>query len=244
MQTQMLQWFLPTYHGDVKVEATGAKTCKVIVQEATREERIALAALEKHALSKKWVEPGTTFGPNTLVKAPVEKVALLLAKALKPTKKIVSAVKFSNGKIEEVTEQTFKVAAASSPTSAGSFTSSEPEKATSVVQPVRGCPPPDFSPARLRAWNVLNAFLTPEQQEDLAKYNRFVTTGGTTGQRYMITSRTARDELQKYQRSLFSLDEKRAYCVHDWDVPPEEEMHALNILIQLPGYEAYLRHLE
>lgn len=243
-----MQWFIPTFYGDIKVEKVDPKTCKVLVQEATTEEKKALAYLEKEALSKRWVPKGTTFGVNTLVNAPTEKVATLLAKALKPGKKVVHAVKFSNGKIEEVTESTFKV---SPPSPAKDATSappapplSEPVKATSVAAPTKGCPPPDFSPARLRAWEHLNAFLTTEQQEDLAKYNRFVAIGGTTGHRYMITSRTARDQLRLYQRSLFDLDEGRSYCVHDWDVPPEEEMHALNVLISLPGHEGYCRFLE
>lgn len=241
----------------MKVETVDAKTCKVIVQDATPEERRALDALEKKAKSNRWIPKDQSLGVNTILRAPTEKVALVLAKALKPGKRVVNAVRFSNGKIEEVTESTFKVA---SPTSSetSSATSStplaqpalasalatEPKVATSVAAPTRGCPPPDFSPARLRAWNLLAAFLSPEQREDLERYNRFVTIGGTTGHRYMITSRTARDELRTFQRSLYDLDEKRAYCVHDWDVPPEEEMHALNILVQLPGYEGYLRFLE
>lgn len=246
-------WRIPTYHGDISLEATSPKTCKVLVHEATPEEKRALEVLTAHAVKKKWIPLGTTFGMNTLVTAPVADVASILAKALKPGKKLVHAVKFSNGKIEEVTASTFKVASPGTSSPAPTPTSSvdspvvsaaAPVAATTVAKPVLGCPPPDFPPARLRAWHLLTTFLNDEQMADLERFNRFITVGGTTGHRYMITSRTARDELKTYKRSLFDLDENRPFCVHDYDIPPEEEMHALNLLVQMPGYEHYLRHLE
>lgn len=280
-----MQWFVPTFYGDIKVTKVDAKTSKMEIVDATPEERRAIEALSTGMRSKRWLEDkdtltawlasGGTTPIEVLVKAPVEKVSTALASALKPSKKLVSAVKFSNGRIEEVTESTFKVKtpppppapnamnkaepSAASPSStvattgptvpsetppAAVIAAIEPKAATTVAKPERGCPPPDFSPARLRARRVLMEFLTPEQREDFEKFNRFVTFGGTTGHRYMLTSRVARDELQRYQRTLFDLDDQVPLCVHDWDVPPEEELHALNILVQLPGYEAYLRHLE
>lgn len=239
-------WLVPTFHGDIRVERVDAKNSKVIVAEATPEEKRALDSLLQQALKKKWVPSGTTFGPSTLVSAPIEKLAPLLAKVLKPGKKLVSAVKFSNGKIEEMTESVFTQDSKSSQTRS-STPKSQPTKpvvATTVAQPTRGCPAPDFSPARLRAREVLTAFLTDEQRDDFLRTDRFITIGGTTGHRYMLTSRLATDLLRDYHRTLFDLDDRVPLCVHDWDVPPEEELHALNILVQLPAYEHYLRHLE
>lgn len=286
-------WLIPSFFGDIRLVRTGPKTCKMLVEQATPEEARALSTFAPIALKKKWVDPealqefagtfvtGKTFGPLTELAAPIEEVQRLIAKALKPGKKLVSAVKFSNGKLEETHEAIFPTrvpsgsSAAPSPqtvpatstgadsapptsTPVGSTESSKaentagsaleakkpkPEKGTTVAAPTRGCPPPNFSPARLRAREVLTAFLTPEQREDFERHNRFITVGATTGHRYMITSRHATDTLRDVQRTLFDLDEQIPLCVHDWDVPPEEEMHALNILIQLPGWERYCRHL-
>ena len=36
----------------------------------------------------------------------------------------------------------------------------------------------------------------------------------------------------------------RALCVHDWVVPAPEEMLSLHLLLQLPGWESYLRRDE
>lgn len=248
-----MRWFIPSTYGDIQVESTGDKTCTVLVQEATAEEKRALDALRLVAVRKGWMAEGVTFGATTALKAPIETVSKHLAKAFKPGKQLVSAVKFSNGKIEEIREQPFKTDAPKSESIVDKAkavvetvkdAAKEAVAATTVAKPVRGCPAPDFSPARCRARDVLNIFLTPEQQEDFARFNRFVAIGGTTGHRYMVTSRTARDELSFYERSLYDLDERRALCVHDWDVPPEEEMLTLGLLVQLPGHERYLRRLE
>jgi len=110
--------------------------------------------------------------------------------------------------------------------------------------PTRGCPAPDFRSAELKARVVLETFLTDEQREDFQRYNRFVSVGATTGHRYMITSRHARDELSQWQRTLYDLDDRIPLCVHDWGVPAAEEMLALHVLVQLPEYETYLRYLE
>jgi len=117
----------------------------------------------------------------------------------------------------------------------------KPKAAASIAAPVRGCPAPDFSKAELRAQGVLRTFLDPEQIADFNRYNKFVSIGQTTGNRYMITSRHATDELATYTRSLYDLDLKMPLCVHDWDVPASEEMLGLHVLLQLPGWESYLR---
>jgi hypothetical protein len=173
-------------------------------------------------------------------------VAALIAKALKPGKKLVSAVRFVDGRIEEVHEGTFVDAKRpvyeSRPNTPAP--TPEPVRATTVAAPTRGCPAPDFAPATLRARDVLMSFLTEAQRDDFLRHNRFITFGATTGHRYMVTSRYAPEQLVRYGgRSLYDLDDGYPVCTHDWDVPAEEEMHALNLLVQLPGYESWIRTL-
>ena len=236
-------WYITSFFGDIRVETIDEKSCKVIVQEATAQEKMALELLTKTAIKKKWVPEGTVFGVNTVVQATTRRVANLIAKSLKPTRKLVSAVKFSNGKIEEISEQTFTVPDGKlSKTETGGL--SEPKAATTVATPTKGCPPPDFSPAQLRARDCVMAFLSPEQREDFLRFNRFIAVGVTTGHRYMLTSRTNRDDLQRYHRTLYDLDDDKPLCVHDWDIPAEEELHALHIMTQLPGHEQFIRELE
>lgn len=117
-------------------------------------------------------------------------------------------------------------------------------KVTTVKEPIRGCPAPDFAAIRRRASRVLKAFLTPAQVEDFERYNRFIVKGADTGHQYMVTSRNAPDQLNRFGgRTVFDLTDGRALCVHDWDVPAEEEMLSLACLLQLPGREGWVRTL-
>lgn len=161
-------------------------------------------------------------------------VRKLLTKALKPERQLIDIVSFKDGAIEEVTRTRFDAEPASP----------EPDKGVTIAKPTLGCPEPRLARAELRAREVLFAFLTPEQQEDFTKRNAFVSVGGASGHRYMVTSRHARDELAVSRRQLYDLDERRPYCVHDYSVPAAEEMLALHLMLQLPEHEPYLRHLE
>ena len=250
-------WFLPSFYGDVRLLSTGPKTCKVLVEKATMKEQAALTQVSAVAVKKGWVPKGTEAESlfkreQTTLSAPIEKVSKLIAKALKPGRKLLSVVKFVDGKVEELTEASFadekktledpyrkptemvKVEEAPKP---------EPKAATTVAAPVIGCPAPDFPSAELKAREVLTAFLTPEQIEDFTKYNRFVSVGAETGHRYMITSRHARTRQYASTRALYDIDEGRALCVHDWTVPAAEEMLALHLCLSLPGRENYVRHI-
>ncbi len=118
----------------------------------------------------------------------------------------------------------------------------EAKKATTVAQPVRGCPAPDFPDGPTeRANRVLEAFLTLDQIEDYRRYGAFISTGFDSGTRYALTSRDARAELrQRGGRTLHNIDTNRSFCVHDWDVPPAEELLAMHAFLSVPGGETYL----
>ena len=58
----------------------------------------------------------------------------------------------------------------------------------------------------------------------------------------VVTSRNAPDELKNFgARCVFDLDENRSYCVHDYDIPAEEELLTLHCLLSVPGYENWAR---
>ena len=244
-------------------ERMSDKKCRLVMEKVTTQEATALTHLSSYGQKKGWLaEPLNlkSLSGSADLAAPIEKVAKILAKTLKPGRTLISAVKFSNGRLTEVNDADYDnglgtIAAPpadeekpeAAPYSAvnDKREKPEPKAATTVAAPVLGCPAPDFPSAELKARAVLETFLDEEQFEDFRKYNRFIAIGGVTGHRYMITSRHARDQLRLgYQRSLFDLDEDKPFCVHDWGVPAAEEMLALGLLVQLPAHEGYLRHLE
>jgi hypothetical protein len=243
-------WYLPSYFGDIRLDAQTDTSCVVITTELTPKEKAAIGKLEVMAKKKGWRDTSITLSGSSVLRAPIEKVAKTLSKLLKPDRTIISAVKFSDGTMEEIREATTSPAGAADKTPvvqdqvlAKPETTPKakvPKTATSVAAPVRGCPPPEFSQAEIRAQRVLAAFISTEQIADFKKYQRFVSIGQTTGHRYMVTSRHAKDQLATYTRSLYDMDLQSPICAHDYDVPPAEELLGFHVLLQLPGWEDYL----
>src|SRR3972149_485400 len=246
MQSTIPLWFIPSFYGDIRLEATGQKSCVLITEQLTPTEKEAIDSLLKQADKKKRGLRTTLMSGDgnsrMTLEAPIDKVSKALAKLVKPGRTIVSAVKFSDGRMEEL--RSTQSAAPASNASTSRTSAAKPSAAASVAAPVRGCPPPDFTQAEIRAREVLRTFLSPEQIADFNRSNRFISVGATTGNRYMVTSRHARDQLAQFSRTLYDLDRKTPLCVHDWDVPPAEEMLSLHVLLQLPGWENYLRVTE
>lgn len=236
------RWYVPSFWGDIRLEpADDGQACIVIADKLTEPERGALAALSKHAQQKRWLVDAITIGDgSTRVAAPMAKVAKVIAKALKPDRKLVSAIVFADGTMAQHERHEVEPVA---PDKVLPKATRKPKAATTVAAPVRGCPAPDFAQAELKAQRVLEAFLQPPQIEDFRRHNRFISIGHS-GKRYMITSRHARDSLALYHRSLYDLDDQTPLCVHDWDIPAPEEMLAIHVLLALPGWEPYLRKLE
>lgn len=252
-----LVWMVPSFYGDLRLEALGKNKSRLLVTQATINEVMALRKLKEVAAKKGWCPETQEFveGPPISLDAPIHKVAKVLAKVLKPGRETVSAIRIANGKIEEVTEATFETAPIpTTPVSEdkGGKIIPLPKKeekkdekpvkvvATTVAKPALGCPPPDFPSAELKAREVLTAFLTDEQREDFQRYNRFVTIGAVTGRRYMVTSRHALSALKIYERSLYDLDREEPICTHDHSVPAAEEMLALHLLMSLPNHERFV----
>ncbi len=248
---QIPHWYVPSFYGDINLERLDDQSCQMNKINLTPQEKDALLALAKVAEKKKWLIDSESplqimeLTP-TRFQAPIDKVAKALAKALKPTRAIITAVKFSDGTMEEHRGSPSPAPSGTTATSEGDtpyrkpVKPKEPVAAASVAAPIRGCPPPDFPSAEIRAREVMRCFLDPAQLADFDRYNRFISVGATTGNRYMVTSRMNRDDLATFTRTLYDLDRKTPLCVHDWDVPPAEEMLTLHLLLQLPGWERYL----
>lgn len=235
--------YIPSFYGDIRLESSDVKQTRIIAERTSPQEKDALLKLAEYASKRNWIEHTLDMKNEgeTLVNAPLLKVQKELVAFLKPGRTMVTAVKFTNGAVEEVhaTSETWLPS-----TSVAVPEEKKPEVAASVAKPTQGCPAPAFKQAEIKARRVLEAFLDEQQREDFRRHNRFISVGSFTGHRYMITSRFETRSLAEYGRTLFDLDEGRALCVHDWVVPAAEEMLALHLMLQLPQHEPYLRHLE
>lgn len=284
---QPMKWYLPTFHGDILLERKADKVTLVRVFELTAREETALQSLRLRATRptlgrKPWASDAefepvssaqyrTKSGLVLTLKASIKDVEKVLAKALKPTRALLCAVRFSGGRIEEVVrgpeEEDDKPSTALAvktpdkdpkkepelleaeleppPKSGGKIKAeAEPKAAVTVAKPRVGCPMPDFPEADVRASRVLEAFLTPEQTRDYRQHGAFIAQGADSGHRYMVANRETPQRIRQCQgRQLFDLEEGRPLCVHDWEVPPPEEMLALLLCLTLPGHERFIREM-
>jgi hypothetical protein len=230
--------FLPSMYGDVKLTAQGRLT-EVEWESLSPSEREAMTAL-----GKKYGVDTTPDAGKVIVDKPIDKVESLLAKAMKRGRKLLTAVVFQNGRIEELHRASDGDGEAAISKVVDTVKDAA-KAAVTVAEPTQGCPVPEFERADVRATRVLRAFLTPRQLEDFDRTQSFLVVGGDTGRRYVLTSRQApRDRLARVGgRSVFDLDRGEAICVHDWVVPAAEELLELKLFLELPDRERYVNTL-
>jgi len=195
------------------------------------------------ALGKRFdVDTAGSVG-KIVVPKPVDKVSAMLAKSMKRGRKLLSAVVFKNGRIEEV--HRLPNGEAGPAAAAAAIEKVAPKAAVTVAQPTLGCPVPEFERADVRATRVLREFLSPQQLADLERTQSFLAVGGDSGHQYVLTSRQATAErLAKVRgRSVFDVNMGLPVCVHDWTVPAAEELLELKLFLELPQRETYANSL-
>lgn len=193
------------------------------------------------------IDLNATREQTLTLNASITKVQEFLQKKLKPHRKQITAVRFSDGSVTQLSEATLKTidVPAETPANADTPALAVPKAAVTVAQPVLGCPAPDFDDIEIRATRVLKTFLTPEQIYDFERRQQFVAVGADTGHRYLLTSRHSKHGLAQHRshRSLYDMDDREALCVHDWEVPAAEELLGLFVHLSLPGLEGYIRSI-
>ncbi len=228
-----------------------------------------MRALRTLSLKSGWAKEGE-FLPLTnsayrssartevLLKAGISSVEEALTRAHRPGRELIKVLKLGVDLIEvrtvpELAENPEKEAAAKEKEAgsaikekeAGSAAKEKKDKkakGTTVAQPVAGCPMPDVPQADIRAARVLEEFLTEDQIRDYRKDGAFVSRGMDTGHRYLVCSRDQPEFMRAHMsfRQLFDLDRGSPVCVHDWAVPPAEEMLALHLCLAIPGRESMM----
>ena len=251
-------WYLPSMYGDVKLERLAESSTKLVLNGLSPTEKEAVRLLFKRAsksgpMKKLWataeslaaIDLDSMSSQSVDLAAPISTVQNFLQKSLKPHRKQISAVTFTNGRIEQVTEATLQLI--DSPAvleEKKEEPKPKPKAAVTVAQPTLGCPAPDFDDVEVRANRVLRTFLSPAQIEDFERRQQFIAVGADTGHRYLLTSRHSKHGLKLASyRLLFDIDEQNAFCVHDWEVPAAEELLGLFVHISLPGLERYVRNV-
>ena len=111
-------WYLPTFHGDIRLETVDKSNTLLITNELTTEEAAALKELRQRAVSpppfrRKWATAAefpaldtefyrTGKEQRVTLQAPILTVQAFLAQKLKPSRALLGAVRFSDGEISEI----------------------------------------------------------------------------------------------------------------------------------------------
>ena len=111
-----MKWYIPTAHGDIELTSLGVGKTRLRAFHLTPTEEAAMRALREHALGKgrPWATEQaflpldtSTYrdsdeGVTVELAAGLHEVSAVLSRPLKPARKLLHAVRFTDGAIEEV----------------------------------------------------------------------------------------------------------------------------------------------
>lgn len=242
-----MRFFLPSWNGDFRLEGDGEGASVLKVTDPTPHERKLLAEFLRIAARKGWITDGTPVPEpghpyrgarrEIPIGAPIAKASTIMVSLARPKDRTLTAVSFSDGRMQIVEGAGSKALAqieeATAEAAAQEKKEKDPEKkaeAVSVRRPTPSCPnclPGAVEPAS----EVLLSFLTDEQHEDWARRRAIVVVGELTGHRYLIAHRKTR-LAARMGRICYDLDDGFILHFHDWAVPPEEEVLAAKLVLE------------
>jgi hypothetical protein len=233
--------YLPSWNGDMRL-AADAENSILTLTDPTPQERVLVGNFLRDASKKGWWtavpapkdgEPYQGKLKDIPIHAPIAKTSKLLISISRPKDRTLTAVKFSDGKLEVIEGATSKSLEAIEASIARAKEKEDPKKeakAASVKRPTPCCPqcmPGAIGPAS----EVLLSFLSPEQHEQWARERAILVEGHLSGHRYVIAHRHS-ELAQRVGRVCFDADDQKVVHFHDWSVPPEEEVLAAKLVME------------
>lgn len=227
----MKVWYVPSWNGDLRLEADGDATELSIVKPTAAELNVVDAMRKMFTVKgwtadQDWIKAPIWGRRKIVVNAPIEKVGPLASKLMRPGEAVLTAITFKDGRVvthsgadTEGLEETAKEAAG-----AGA------EKAATVKRPTPCCPqclPDACGPAN----EVLQAFMSPEQHASWAADRTLLVEGGLSGTRYLLAHRNSPTGVA-IGRVCYDADAERVVHFHDRTVPPEEEVLAAMLILE------------
>lgn len=233
-----MRWYFPAWNGDHRLEADGAEQSRLIITKPSPWETRALQTFLSRAWKKGWCdESAAQYGGDDekiALRATVADAGRLLLKTLKPKRETLTAVKFSDGKIETATGSDSKEVM----DLAVKAESEGAKAAVSAARPTPSCP--DCVPGSVElASEVLLEFLSTDQHRQWAKHRAFDVVGNLSGHRYVLAHRNSPFAI-KSTRICFDVEDGAELKFFDWSVPPEEEVLAAKLILE--SHEDWLRN--
>ncbi len=242
-----MRWYFPSWNGDFRLEPDrlNPRTTVLSMVRPTAHEQKVLKGLEVVFREKGWwsgdeplytPQKRETAMTVATIYAPLAEIGPVIARHVKPGKSTLTALRFEDGKVLAIEGVDSELAdgvrvAMGEPIAPSDIVPPAPAAAATVQRPTPCCPeciPNSVGPAT----EVLLDFLTPEQHESWAKDRCFLAVGGYTGVRYLLCHRHT-PRAQKIGRVCYSLDDDAVVHFHQTEVPPEEEILAAKLILEL-----------
>lgn len=224
-------WFVPSWNGDLRLEADGDTTVLTIEKPTPAEVEVLgkmkTAFLEQGWVDeKKWQDPSRWRKRKCIINAKLADVGPVASKIMRPGEAVLTAITLADGKMVthsgSDSEELKDIAAEAEKKGASS--------AVTVKRPTPSCPE-CFPGAIEPATEVLLSFLSPEQHESWAKDRTMLVHGGLTGTPYVLAHRHS-DFARQVGRVCYDVDAQIAVHFHDRSVPPEEEVLAAKLILE------------
>ena len=225
----MKWWAIPSWNGDFRLVAgENEGTSKLLIMAPTPHEVKLLNSFLSKAHKKKWTsdllsDDDINETRTIILKAPLTKTGPLLVRATKPADRTLTAVSFTDGRLEVAETGMLETLVAKAE-------NDKEAKAVSVARPTPCCPKCEVgsvAPAR----DVLLSFLTAQEHIDWADHRAIMVRGGLSGHRYLLAHRKS-PTAARLGKICYDLDDHCVLHFHASDVPPEEEVLAAKIILE------------
>ena len=222
-------WHVPSFGGDFRLTSGGdGSTSELLVTSPTPHEVRLLNGFLARAHKRRWTSEllavdGGSEARTIALAAPVSKTGPLLVRATKPADRTLTAVGFSDGRLEVAETGVLETLVARA-------ADDRDARAVSVARPTPCCPRcavGAVEPAR----DVLLAFLSPQEHADWAEHRAIVVRGGSSGHRYLLAHRNS-ETAARLGKICYDLEEHFVLHFHATEVPPEEEVLASKLILE------------
>jgi hypothetical protein len=235
----MKHWYIPSWNGDLRLEADGEVTKLSIIKPTSAEVQV-LGEMKKEFVDKNWIKPEDWKDPSrwrkreVTIAASIAEVGPIASKLMRPGEATLTAIVFKDGQVV-----THNGAQAELEEVVKEATESGEAKAAATVPRPTPCCPQCFEDAVEPATEVLLTFLTPEQHASWAEDRTLLVEGGLTGTQYLLAHRNS-NTAKKIGRICYDLDSENVVHFHNRALPPEEEV--LSAMLILQHREDWLRN--
>lgn len=248
----MKRWYIPSWHGDLRLErAEVPDETLLTIEKPTADEQRVLNKIGNAMVENGWLDKWTVEAPKrrffgaakrvVRIKAAIETVGPVVAGIMRPGPAVLTCIKLSGGQVVlssagdlEKGEQALPPAPAPAPElpapKAETKPKPKPEAAVTVKRPTPSCPQCEVG-AIGPASEVLLEFLDDEQHADWAEHRSLVAYGGMTGRPYLLAHRNS-PQAALQGRICMDLSLDSIVHFHDRTVPPEEEVLAAKLILE------------